>query len=445
MSAISRSTIWMLGVALLCLIALLIIAGYRSRMADHPGARMAAAPSTGTIVHVLTVADPFANKLDSAINHVEAIVGAPVRLHLRRYARTLEEILLNHRDQTSFYDLVSFDVLWLPRLAREGILLPLRDEQWAALGRTEDEFYPLTLELNRHNGVLYGLPIQPHLELLWYRTDLLSEAGFAEPSSLAELLEQARYFHRPEQRMYGISWNALRGQALGQTVAHLYAAFGSSVLDADLHPQVNSPAGEQVLQFLLQLMQVSPPDILTMAWDQRIDRFSRGQSAFTYGWTGRAGFAENDPLSAVRGKVGYMAPPGFREGFTAVPFGQWSLGIPTNVTENSRSKALGALAAFADEPIYRLLAADGVLGFHRKGLAQEPLSASLAAVREILDHGGISLAARPSVDWWPEMAEVLGTVFHDVLLGRLEIADALMSAQRQLERLAAAGVDMESR
>jgi len=62
-------------------------------------------------------------------------------------------------------------------------------------------------------------------------------------------------------------------------------------------------AGLRVLDYLHQLKEVSPPDILEMDWDRRTISFLSGQTALAYCWTVRAARFENDITSTVKRKV----------------------------------------------------------------------------------------------------------------------------------------------
>lgn len=387
-------------------------------------------------IEILVVGDPFAGVLERHQAALSAKLGDPLRFNVRRYARTHEEILSNARDASSFFHLVSFDVLWLPQLVRDGILSPLSAADLAKMGRSKEEFFPITWEVNRIDEALFGLPIQPHMELLWYRRDLLERAGFAPPLDLDDLLLQARYFHDREARFSGIAWNALRGQALGQTVAHMYSAMGEPFMDAAGEVRIDTPTGLAVIEFLRELREVSPPDIMSMAWDQRVERFRRGQVAFTYGWGARAFMAERDPLSQVADQVGYL-PALARCGERAVtPFGQWSLGIPANLSEAERKRALRTLALLSSEEVWRIYVTEGLVALQRRPPTNRaaPMAHSAQAVSEaILEAGAIDPGARPTMAAWSEVAEMLGVYFHDALLGRISPQEALRSAQEGVE------------
>src|ERR1700721_1363470 len=76
-----------------------------------------------------------------------------------------------------------------------------------------------------------------------------------------------------------------------------------------LRPQIQSDAGLRVLDYLHNLKEVSPPDILEMDWDRRTTSFLSGKTALACCWTVRAARFETDVSSAVKRKVVYLPQP----------------------------------------------------------------------------------------------------------------------------------------
>jgi multiple sugar transport system substrate-binding protein len=396
----------------------------------------ASEPST---LEILLVGDPFAYVFEENRGYLAELLDQPIHLTLRRYGDTLETIRKNRRDIESFYHIVSYDISWLGELGGTGALQALEIEQLEQRGLQLDDYYPATLQANRFDGELYGLPIQPHTELLWYRRDLLKEAGFEPPTTFSELLRQAAFFHKPEEGFYGICWNALRGDALGQTVAHLYAAHGQPMMSLEGELAIDTPVGQQVARLLLDLKAVSPPDILTMAWDQRVERFAQGRSAFTYGWASRNYLVEKDPRSSVRGRVGYAAPPAYSGAKNPqFPLGQWSLGIPANLPKAEILRAEKALAMLLSDDVLARLMEEGVGGLNRRALPDAlPLQKdpTAAVSRELAEAGKLTLNVRPSHRQWPQIVSMCGVVFHEMLKGKLPPEAALTQAQENGETL----------
>lgn len=387
------------------------------------------AQEADSTLHVLLVGDPFALALEKIRPQLEKQLGRDIRLEIVGYNDGRRLALLNARDQRSAYDLIALDIVWLGEYQREGMLLDLTD----AFGADRERFLQAPWEASSMDGRIYALPIQPHAELLWVRTDLLSENGKPIPRTTEEVLATARALHRPEAQQYGIAWNAQRGQPLGQTMAHFFAAFGQPILDDQGRPAFRTERGLAAARYAKALMEVSPPDILNMAWDQRTSRFASGQAAMTYGWAARAYMTEDHPASRVRGLVAYAGAPHAPGVNPVTPVGVWSLGIPANVASRRRSEALLRilmsdeiqealmLAGNTTPPLLSTMMAPGVL---------ERFPA-LAAIHDLDQRGELDFSMRPRIPEWDSLSEILGTSFHEMLSGRLSAEEALDLAYRR--------------
>ena len=393
-----------------------------------------AEPERDQPAQLLLVGDPFAFVLERMQPTLRKELNTPVNFDIERYSDTRRIILNNSRDHHSFYNLVSFDSIWLPRLAQEQALSPITQEDLDRIGVNLETFYPASLSIARWDGVLYGLPIQPHFELLLYREDWFTEKGWAPPKNFDELLSQARAFHDPANERYGICWNGLRGQALGQTISHLYAAFGQPIVGADGEVHIDTETGVQVANYLKELVKVSPPDILNMAWDQRIQRFQSGQAAFTYGWGARSMALEYDPVSQVKGKVGYSVPPGVDDTLRLAPFGQWNLGIPSNLSPSQRDRSLELLRRLFEQRTYDYFLESGLVNpYQIRPESSQVESDYLTTSEMIFEENLISKDARPKLERWSTLADILGIRFHDILLGRLSTEEGLSLAQSEVD------------
>lgn len=392
------------------------------------GGASAAQEQRSPTLHLLVVADPFALALQEATPALESRYGATLDIEIVGYNDTREQTLRNARDLHSRYDIVSFDVLWMGDYAAHAILLPLNAHISATPDLQPDDFLAAAYTASSAEGVQYGLPIQPHPELLWVRRDLFEAAGLAYPTTTDEVLVAAAQLNDPASGVYGICWNGQRRQALGQQMAHFYGAFGQPLLDGNT-PTLDTERGLAAAEYALALLAYSPPDILTMAWDQRILRFNAGGCAMTYGWGARTFLAPE-----VVGEVVYLPAPHAPNADPVTPIGAWSLGIPANIGERE-SEAWRFLAWLSSPEIQHLLAVYGNGGvprlslLHDEALAQRypyfPVIAALAESGELDDW------MRPALPQWPQLEVILGTVFHDMLRGQLTPAQAVIEVQRQ--------------
>src|SRR5262245_62012719 len=76
-------------------------------------------------------------------------------------------------------DVFQLGSTWIPEFATVGALERL-DERLSAAAHEQDTFAGI-LEANRVDGATYGVPWYVDTRLLFYRTDLLAQAGFAAP------------------------------------------------------------------------------------------------------------------------------------------------------------------------------------------------------------------------------------------------------------------------
>ncbi|HEU4582185.1 MAG TPA: extracellular solute-binding protein [Polyangiaceae bacterium] len=78
-------------------------------------------------------------------------------------------------------DLAQLGNTWIPEFATIGALEPLDEELAATPSLAPDDFFSGSWSANEFAGHTYGVPWYVDTRLLFFRTDLLHEAGFAEP------------------------------------------------------------------------------------------------------------------------------------------------------------------------------------------------------------------------------------------------------------------------
>ncbi|MCC5845178.1 MAG: extracellular solute-binding protein [Verrucomicrobia bacterium] len=431
-----RNFSWLPGIALI-----VVCVSCDFRRSDGPRGSVPA-EAEGRVIRMLLVGDPFAIAMSRSREEIEKQLGGKVELEIVGYNDGRRLTLLNARDEVSRFDLVAFDVVWLGEYHVNGILKDLSGR----LSVDRGAFLDTAFSAAEMNGALYGLPIQPHPELLWVRRDLLEASGLPPPVTTEDVLALARRMHDPERQRYGVAWNAQRGQPLGQTMAHFFAAFGVPLLSEEGRPAFHSEAGLEAARFAKALVEFSPPDIYSMAWDQRTNRFASGQVAMTYGWAARAYVVEEEPYSAVRGQVIYLpAPHAFGRG-PVTPLGVWAIGVPSNVQSVPRS--VQALEALFHSDVQETLVRRGNATPGIRSLAEHPELREqfpvLATIAELDANGQLRIEVRPRVPEWDALCEILGTEFHDMLLGKLSVEEAMNRAYTAAVALFEHGAGSES-
>lgn len=402
-----------------------------------------------TLVH----GDPTFMVMRNLRGQFEQMLGCTINQRAYSIDRLHAEIMRNAERPVSQYDIIAFDMPWVGELAEGGVILPLQDV--LSIDRLDPgDFHTAGWGGAHFKGRAYGVPAQTTPELLFYRTDLFAEAGLAPPDSIDALLNAAKTLHDPSRRRYGIAWNAAKGTPLGHTFLMACADFGQPVVDlkpiaggfdgavADpdrLTPLLLSDKAEEAAEFLLELMQYSPPNILTMSWYERIKPYAAGEAAMAYGYTLLAPLVELAPESPANGRTGYLPHPPGPGGLPIAPVGGYLMGIPANIAPERKAAAAEALIAFTGKEAQKLYVQNGSRTVPRYSVGADPTVARLSPIFEAVD----GMSARDELQFWPrppipqiaEIVSICGEEMHPMLRGMVAPRVALERAQARVETL----------
>ena len=402
-------------------------------------------------LRILVHGDPTFMVMENLKRQFEQIVGTKISQRAFSIDRLRQEALRNAARATSRYDLIAVDLPWIGEFVSKGVLLPL--DSVMDIDRLDPgDFHAAGWQAAHWGGRPYGVPSQTTPELLFYRRDLFAGAGLTPPSTCDDVLDAARTLHDPRHGLYGIAWNAARGTALGHTVMMTWADFGqpivempeiaggydSSTLDRrDIRPTIDTPRGLEAAEYLMALLEFSPPDILSMSWYERIRPYAAGRIAMAYGYTLLAPYFELDPSSPAHGQTGYLPHPHGPSGAPIAPVGGYVLGIPANIPAERIDAAVEALIAFTSPEAQKLYIQNGSRTAPRYSVGTDPEVRRLSPIFEIVDQ----MSWRDELQFWPrppipqisEVISICGEEFHDMLRGVTTPREALRRAQARAE------------
>src|SRR5919199_3440178 len=115
--------------------------------------------------------------------HIE-IIEAPNATDLTENLYTSAFILGD-----SPYDLVYMDVIWTSKFAAAGWLMDLSER---ASDKYLKEFLDKDVEAGRYKDKLYRIPLRSDVGMLYYRKDLLEQAGVKPPETFEELIKVSK-------------------------------------------------------------------------------------------------------------------------------------------------------------------------------------------------------------------------------------------------------------
>ncbi len=274
-------------------------------------------------------------------NEVE-IVGNPYSALLTRITNTLTA-------PESEFDIVILDEVWSNQFYDGELVACLTDidpdfafdegvieYNWAT--RWDHE-----LGTNAESGKIYSVPINGNMQILYYRSDLLEEAGFEPPETWDDVFRIAEYFYDPPN-MYGMVGRATGRPDFGlQAILH---SLGGYLLDYDTNDRtwdvgINKPEAHEALDIYLRLVkQYSPDDYTNFGQAQMISLMQSGRVPMIYTVTAAAPNFDNPAVSSVAGLVNATVVPGPRPGEHAPTTGIQPFAIPNNLPDDRKQAAL---------------------------------------------------------------------------------------------------------
>lgn len=242
------------------------------------------------------------------------------------YDSLLAKGLLNGTSSNPDYDLITLDDPWTPQLADAGVLLDLKNDaaQWTAEDYDWDDFNTAPLAAGEWDGHQYGVPLRSNMLLMLYNKDLYQEAGLPEPtpeltwdeymSQAPKLVQDTDGDGEVDSWAAGATWaREVLSPPFWQTVLN---SNGGELLDGDMNPVFNTPAGEKALQTQVDLLKYAPSGASSYNYTEPLDAFRQGKVAtlFTWGSAYRSAAVDPKVTTLTPEQVGIQTMPAGSDG-----------------------------------------------------------------------------------------------------------------------------------
>jgi multiple sugar transport system substrate-binding protein len=409
-------------------------------------------------LRILVHGDPTFMVMANLKRQFEQIVGTDIHQRAFSIDRLRAEALRNAARKKSSYDLIAVDLPWIGEFAASGMIHPL-DKVMDVARLDPSDFHTAGWRATHWNGAPYGVPSQTTPELMFCRRDWFAQEGLELPATTDAVIAAARHFHDPRAGRYGVAWNAARGTALGHTFMMTCAAFGQPIIDlppiaggydtdalarGGYRPMFDSDRALAAADYLMQLLQYSPPDILSMSWYERVRPYAAGKVAMAYGYTLLAPYFELDTTCPAHGNTAYLPHPHGPQGAPIAPVGGYALCIPANLAEDRLEDAIEALLSFTSPAAQKIYAQNGSRTAPRYSVGADPEVRRLSPIFETVDQ----MSWRDELQFWPrppipqisEIIHVCGHELHDMLRGIVTPKEALARVQARAEEIVHAPV-----
>lgn len=330
------------------------------------------------------------------------------------------------------YDLVNMDVIWTPKFAAAGWLLDLSDrltkEELAA-------FSPKDVEGGRYEGKLYRIPMRSDVGVLYYRQDLLKQAGFQPPETFADLLKISHSLKEQGKINWGYVWQGRQYEGLAAMFVEILQGFGGFWVNPNtLEVGLDKPETLKAIAFLKDTIneRVSPPGVTTYQEEETRRIFQSGQVAFIRSWPYLWPLA-NAEASPIKGKIALKPMVATLGNSGGACLGGWGLGI----SKSSRhpQEAWKAIEYFTSEQAQRQFILNAGFVPSRRSLFTDPQIVSkyphYPQLLKIVDRAVL----RPPIAQYAQASDILQRYLSGALTNRLTPERAMQAAADETRRL----------
>jgi multiple sugar transport system substrate-binding protein len=259
------------------------------------------------------------NKANPGVK-VEIETGGATSELQRQYLSTV----LNAKD--SAIDLFLIDIVNPAQYASKGWIEPL-DKYVGGPAALRNDYLPVYQNANVIGGKVYAMPSQGDSMFMYYRKDLLTKHGIAEPKTWDELATAAKKVTAAEgnPNLQGLSFQGAPIEGAVCTFLLPYWGQGKQFNDAAGKLTLDKTAAVNGLKMWLKMMDegVSKKNIAEVTTPVTVNEFKAGNVVFAINW----GFAfdrfKDDADSKVKGNVGVMPLPAMAGGKSATCMGGW--------------------------------------------------------------------------------------------------------------------------
>ncbi|BAZ68861.1 MAG: ABC transporter substrate-binding protein [Pelatocladus maniniholoensis HA4357-MV3] len=330
------------------------------------------------------------------------------------------------------YDLINMDVIWTPKFAAAGWLLDLTDKV------TKSEltaFSPRDVEGGRYKGKLYRIPMRSDVGMLYYREDLLKQAGFNPPETFTDLIKISQTLKQQDQINWGYLWQGRQYEGLAAMFVEVLEGFGGFWVNPNtLEVGLDRPQTLKAIAFLKETIQtgISPPGVTTYQEEETRRIFQSGQAAFLRSWPYVWPLA-NAKDSPIKGKIAIKPMVSTSGENAGACLGGWGLGI--SKTTKHPQEAWKAIQYFTSEEAQRQFVLKAGFVPSRRSLFTDPqIVATYPHYPQLLEVVEQAVL-RPPIAQYAQTSDILQRYLSAALTNRMSPEAAMKAAAQETRRL----------
>jgi multiple sugar transport system substrate-binding protein len=360
--------------------------------------------------------------------------GEKVRIvELPEAADQVRQLLVqNAQTKSDTYDVLDLDAVWTAEFAARRWVVELAQDKLDV-----KSFVPAALQTGMYRGKLYAAPWRTGTGILYYRKDLLDQAGVAQPPTTWAQLQDACAKVEKLPAAKGIGCYAGqydKYEGLTVNFSEAVQSAGGEVFDAAGKPQVNTPQAKDGLRFLVDGLKdgTIPKEGLTFKEEEGRRDFEAGKLIFHRNWAYVYALASSDDESKVQGKFEVAPLPG-KDGLGSGTLGGNNLAV--SAFSKRQATARDFLAYVTSLDTEREYATKQSFPMSRAALYDEPDMIKRYPYLPVLKKSLLAAKSRPVVVRYGDVTAAIQDAVTAALSGDKSIDQAMADLQTTLSGL----------
>ena len=293
-------------------------------------ASRAPAQTRGVTLRALVYPYPVTKAIREMLPEYEKQTGVKVEWDEAPFSEALSKQMAELVANTDRYDFFTVSNMWLGAEAGTGQLLAL-DDPIAKAGSAFDwqDFMPKQRQMFSFRGRPYGIPLSSNVMMTAYRKDVFDQEGIKVPPlgtsyTHDEWLGIVKRLNKGKQQR-GTTFLVNPLMAATQVWSNVLMSAGGRYFDEKMNPVFNSKEGLLAAEYLRELMNYAPEDMLRYGNTEANEAMMRGEVVTQAPqWASRIPMVEDKEKSKVAGKVRW----------TTLPYAGWVSGRKVGLANN---------------------------------------------------------------------------------------------------------------
>jgi multiple sugar transport system substrate-binding protein len=330
------------------------------------------------------------------------------------------------------YDVLNMDIVWVPKFAAAGWLMDLTDR----LPQEElSKFVRGNIEGSIYQDKLYRIPTTSDAGVLYYRTDLLEQAGVEPPETFDQMLQIATNLQKAGNVDWGYLWQGKQYEGVSAMFVEVLEGFGGFWANPEtLEVGLDQPQAIQAVEFLRNTINkgLSPRGVVTYGEEETRLLFQNGGAAFLRNWPYVLKLA-NEEGSDVRGKVGIkpMVKGQGQAGGSAL--GGWGLGI-SKTTRHPEEAWRVIQFMTSEETMKKFVLATGLIPSQQTLFKDPDILAKFPHFTQLFE-AVQAPALRPPIAQYAQASDVLQRYLSAAFTGRMTSEQAMKAAAQETRNI----------